>query len=175
LYRLFLLLLYFPIGIVTIPIEVALILTFHRIDTPGIIDRLVELFHGNASLIEGFNTFLPPGYRIEVAQSSERLNISANLKSNAAGRLEGLAVSAIFMSSTISQDETGGKSQKMLQTLESYFQVLQMMKQPNLRNGMGVLQTEQVGSFNSYTRSPLMRLAYNHNARRASGAGTRIL
>jgi len=38
----------------------------YRIDTPGVINKVIELFHGNAGLIEGFNTFLPAGYRIEV-------------------------------------------------------------------------------------------------------------
>ncbi|KAJ2057390.1 hypothetical protein GGI17_005671 [Coemansia sp. S146] len=37
----------------------------HAIDTPGVIDRVSRLFHGCPSLIQGFNTFLPPGYRIE--------------------------------------------------------------------------------------------------------------
>lgn len=36
-----------------------------RIDTPGVIDRVSTLFRGHPSLIQGFNTFLPPGYRIE--------------------------------------------------------------------------------------------------------------
>ncbi|KAF2754287.1 hypothetical protein EJ05DRAFT_155185 [Pseudovirgaria hyperparasitica] len=35
------------------------------IDTPGVIDRVSTLFSGNPALIQGFNTFLPPGYRIE--------------------------------------------------------------------------------------------------------------
>lgn len=37
----------------------------HSIDTPGVIDRVSQLFYGSPSLIQGFNTFLPPGYRIE--------------------------------------------------------------------------------------------------------------
>ncbi|KAJ2162455.1 hypothetical protein GGF46_000696 [Coemansia sp. RSA 552] len=37
----------------------------HAIDTPGVIERVSRLFHGSPSLIQGFNTFLPPGYRIE--------------------------------------------------------------------------------------------------------------
>ncbi|KAG8219608.1 hypothetical protein J3R82DRAFT_562 [Butyriboletus roseoflavus] len=37
------------------------------IDTPGVIDRVSMLFHGNPSLIHGFNTFLPPGYRIDIS------------------------------------------------------------------------------------------------------------
>ncbi|KAF2858742.1 hypothetical protein K470DRAFT_300639 [Piedraia hortae CBS 480.64] len=35
------------------------------IDTPGVIGRVSALFAGNPALIQGFNTFLPPGYRIE--------------------------------------------------------------------------------------------------------------
>ena len=35
------------------------------IDTPGVIDRVSTLFNGHPELIQGFNTFLPPGYRIE--------------------------------------------------------------------------------------------------------------
>ncbi|KAI8084776.1 uncharacterized protein BX664DRAFT_267268 [Halteromyces radiatus] len=35
------------------------------IDTPGVIERVSTLFQGHLTLISGFNTFLPPGYRIE--------------------------------------------------------------------------------------------------------------
>lgn len=41
------------------------LLTIHSIDTPGVIQRVSELFNGHPALIQGFNTFLPPGYRIE--------------------------------------------------------------------------------------------------------------
>jgi paired amphipathic helix protein Sin3a len=47
---------------------------FDRIPTPGVIQRVANLFHGHPFLIQRFNTFLPVGYRIEVdshAQSSE--------------------------------------------------------------------------------------------------------
>lgn len=37
----------------------------YRIDTPGVIKRVSQLFNGHPSLIQGFNTFLPVGYRIE--------------------------------------------------------------------------------------------------------------
>lgn len=37
----------------------------YRIDTPGVIERVSSLFTGHPELIQGFNTFLPPGYRIE--------------------------------------------------------------------------------------------------------------
>lgn len=41
------------------------------IDTPGVIHRVSDLFKGHPELIVGFNTFLPPGYKIEV-QSNEQ-------------------------------------------------------------------------------------------------------
>lgn len=40
-------------------------LPLHSIDTPGVIDRVSTLFRGHPTLIQGFNTFLPAGYRIE--------------------------------------------------------------------------------------------------------------
>ena len=39
-----------------------------RIDTPGVINCVFQLFHGQRELILGFNTFLPPGYRIEFTE-----------------------------------------------------------------------------------------------------------
>ncbi|KAK4993339.1 Transcriptional regulatory protein sin3 [Elasticomyces elasticus] len=41
------------------------------IDTPGVIERVSSLFAGNPDLIQGFNTFLPPGYRIECGNGDE--------------------------------------------------------------------------------------------------------
>ncbi|KAI0074966.1 hypothetical protein K474DRAFT_1773588 [Panus rudis PR-1116 ss-1] len=40
------------------------------IDTPGVIERVSNLFHGHPALIQGFNTFLPPGYRIDINQDA---------------------------------------------------------------------------------------------------------
>ncbi|KAG1757835.1 hypothetical protein EDB19DRAFT_1624058 [Suillus lakei] len=45
------------------------------IDTPGVIERVSMLFHGNPYLIQGFNTFLPPGYRIEMSADPRDPNI----------------------------------------------------------------------------------------------------
>ncbi|KAG1810180.1 uncharacterized protein HD556DRAFT_1318620 [Suillus plorans] len=45
------------------------------IDTPGVIERVSMLFHGNPNLIQGFNTFLPPGYRIEMSADPHDPNI----------------------------------------------------------------------------------------------------
>ncbi|CAF3182264.1 unnamed protein product [Rotaria socialis] len=40
---------------------------FISIDTQEVINRVSTLFHGHPDLIVGFNTFLPPGYKIEVS------------------------------------------------------------------------------------------------------------
>ncbi|KAH9964149.1 hypothetical protein BC827DRAFT_1356668 [Russula dissimulans] len=45
------------------------------IDTPGVIDRVSMLFHGNPYLIEGFNTFLPPGYHINASADPRDPNL----------------------------------------------------------------------------------------------------
>ena len=42
-----------------------------RIDTPGVIERVSNLFHGHPALIQGFNTFLPAGYRIETGDNAD--------------------------------------------------------------------------------------------------------
>ena len=43
----------------------------HSIDTPGVISRVSNLFKGHPDLIVGFNTFLPPGFKIEVHGENE--------------------------------------------------------------------------------------------------------
>ncbi|PFH48078.1 hypothetical protein AMATHDRAFT_150621 [Amanita thiersii Skay4041] len=45
------------------------------IDTPGVIKRVSHLFHGHPTLIQGFNTFLPVGYRIECGTDAEDANL----------------------------------------------------------------------------------------------------
>ncbi|KAI6047849.1 hypothetical protein EDC04DRAFT_2886647 [Pisolithus marmoratus] len=45
------------------------------IDTPGVIERVSMLFHGSPSLIQGFNTFLPPGYRIDISSDPSDPNM----------------------------------------------------------------------------------------------------
>ncbi|KAJ6513448.1 hypothetical protein C8R45DRAFT_963699, partial [Mycena sanguinolenta] len=44
------------------------------IDTPGVIKRVSHLFNGHAALIQGFNTFLPVGYRIECSKDGHDSN-----------------------------------------------------------------------------------------------------
>jgi paired amphipathic helix protein Sin3a len=42
------------------------------IDTPGVIKRVSHLFNGHPNLIQGFNTFLPVGYRIECSSDPQQ-------------------------------------------------------------------------------------------------------
>jgi len=45
------------------------------IDTMGVINRVSELFDGHTELIVGFNTFLPPGYKIEMNATTDSINV----------------------------------------------------------------------------------------------------
>jgi paired amphipathic helix protein Sin3a len=49
---------------------------FPRIDTPGVIERVSTLFRGHNDLIQGFNTFLPAGYRIVCTGNSTETTIT---------------------------------------------------------------------------------------------------
>eukprot|EP00882_Tetradesmus_deserticola_P017808 GHRQ01019100.1.p1 GENE.GHRQ01019100.1~~GHRQ01019100.1.p1 ORF type:complete len:190 (+),score=74.67 GHRQ01019100.1:374-943(+) len=42
-----------------------------RIDTAGVIARVKELFRGHKELVLGFNTFLPKGYEIQLADVAD--------------------------------------------------------------------------------------------------------
>ncbi|KOB78579.1 Sin3A, partial [Operophtera brumata] len=48
------------------------------IDTPGVITRVSNLFKGHPELIVGFNTFLPPGYKIEVQSNGQVAKLFEN-------------------------------------------------------------------------------------------------
>lgn len=49
------------------------------IDTPGVITRVSHLFKGHPELIVGFNTFLPPGYKIEVQANEQGYAFSVSV------------------------------------------------------------------------------------------------
>lgn len=58
------------------------------IDTPGVIDRVATLFRGHPSLIQGFNTFLPPGYRVECSLDPSDPTIRVTTPMGTTTRLE---------------------------------------------------------------------------------------
>lgn len=45
------------------------------IDTPGVIQRVSNLFKGHPDLIYGFNMFLPPGYKIEIQSNDQGISV----------------------------------------------------------------------------------------------------
>jgi histone deacetylase complex regulatory component SIN3 len=62
-------------GVWGIPILPLFLFSLFRIDTPGVINRVSNLFKGHPDLIVGFNTFLPPGYKIEVNAANETISV----------------------------------------------------------------------------------------------------
>ncbi|KAI7871546.1 hypothetical protein BDF14DRAFT_1873462 [Spinellus fusiger] len=61
------------------------------IDTPGVIERVSGLFKGHPSLISGFNTFLPPGYRIECSTDERLRDVIKVTTPSGVTRLQGQA------------------------------------------------------------------------------------
>ncbi|KAF5313864.1 hypothetical protein D9619_013091 [Psilocybe cf. subviscida] len=57
------------------------------IDTPGVIQRVSHLFNGYPALIQGFNTFLPIGYRIEC--STDPYEAGSNVATTPSGETSG--------------------------------------------------------------------------------------
>ncbi|KIK69789.1 hypothetical protein GYMLUDRAFT_34188 [Collybiopsis luxurians FD-317 M1] len=61
-----------------------------QIDTPGVIKRVSALFQGHPSLIQGFNTFLPVGYRIECSVDANHITVTtprgSKMETTSAGR-----------------------------------------------------------------------------------------
>lgn len=57
-----------------------------KIDTPGVINRVMNLFKDHPELIQGFNAFLPPGYKIDVVRSNHsgpsRVSVDVAIRSS---------------------------------------------------------------------------------------------
>ncbi|SCV74211.1 BQ2448_6643 [Microbotryum intermedium] len=78
------------------------------IDTPGVIDRVSTLFRGHPSLIQGFNTFLPPGYRIEC--------IVSGAGNDAGGASNTITVTTPQGTTTRTQDVAGLEAREFVNT-----------------------------------------------------------
>jgi Paired amphipathic helix repeat len=50
---------------------------FHAIDTLGVVSRIANLFYDTPALIAGFNTFLPPGWKVECGIGGDSGTVSA--------------------------------------------------------------------------------------------------
>uniref|UniRef100_A0A3Q1HC09 Paired amphipathic helix protein Sin3a n=1 Tax=Acanthochromis polyacanthus TaxID=80966 RepID=A0A3Q1HC09_9TELE len=87
------------------------------IDTPGVINRVSQLFKGHPDLIMGFNTFLPPGYKIEV-QTNDLVNVTTP------GQIHyitphGISVQNIPVSGAPTQPTTHHQHQSLPQPVQS--------------------------------------------------------
>uniref|UniRef100_A0A8C4I5Q7 SIN3 transcription regulator family member Ab n=1 Tax=Dicentrarchus labrax TaxID=13489 RepID=A0A8C4I5Q7_DICLA len=87
------------------------------IDTPGVINRVSQLFKGHPDLIMGFNTFLPPGYKIEV-QTNDLVNVTTP------GQIHyitphGISVQNIPVSGASSQPVSHPQHQSLPQPIQS--------------------------------------------------------
>ena len=86
-----------PTGsILTVP-RISLTTTlFYRINTPGVIEKVKNLFKGYNKLILGFNTFLPEGegYKIELTPEEEGYDRSHNPANIAAAQAAAAAAAA---------------------------------------------------------------------------------
>ncbi|KAG6849975.1 hypothetical protein H0H93_002977 [Arthromyces matolae] len=70
------------------------------IDTPGVISRVSRLFHGNSILIQGFNTFLPVGYRIDISDPTDPNTITVTTP-------QGTTTQNTFIANNISRSHVG--------------------------------------------------------------------
>lgn len=81
------------------------------IDTPGVIQRVSNLFRGHPELIVGFNTFLPPGYKIEIHANEVNVSMpnSTNFTTPLGGPI-GVATSTIVSGPGVSQQQQPSNS-----------------------------------------------------------------
>lgn len=77
------------------------------IDTPGVILRVSSLFRGYPNLILGFNTFLPPGYRIRPDTSIEVI------PQQMTGTRPVNVASSMFSGANVSVQQQGGPNANM--------------------------------------------------------------
>eukprot|EP01117_Protostelium_nocturnum_P014921 TRINITY_DN5733_c0_g1_i1.p1 TRINITY_DN5733_c0_g1~~TRINITY_DN5733_c0_g1_i1.p1 ORF type:complete len:1288 (-),score=467.49 TRINITY_DN5733_c0_g1_i1:104-3967(-) len=82
------------------------------IDTPGVIARVSELFKGHKNLIFGFNSFLPPGYKIEAVPDDEPVVITVPGGSNSSMSQSGAASSSLNDSKGMGANAAGGMQRK---------------------------------------------------------------
>ena len=92
------------------------------IDTPGVIDRVSTLFHGHPHLIQGFNTFLPPGYKIEAGYDNDPNSIRVTTPSGSSLQNTGLHALPLQMGSRQigAMVETSGLSPRQIHNEAAY-------------------------------------------------------
>jgi paired amphipathic helix protein Sin3a len=88
------------------------------IDTPGVISRVSNLFKGHPDLIVGFNTFLPPGFKIEVHGQNE-INIQGPAQHSHTLQQIAMRHNASIAASTTSSSSQGNQRSSSTSTNNS--------------------------------------------------------
>lgn len=123
------------------------------IDTPGVIQRVSELFAGHPNLIQGFNTFLPPGYRIECGAGNDPNTIRVTTPMGTtmqqiAGSRSNAADGPTSAASSLFQDR-GGQWQRPQRSIESP----EATFSTPLQNGSNLLAVAQGTAFDNAQRN----------------------
>lgn len=93
------------------------------IDTPGVIERVSALFKGYPNLIQGFNTFLPQGYRIECSNNpNDPIKVTTPMGSSTTVLNTANAVSNIHQESVLLQQQQQQQHQQQQQSQNQHQQ-----------------------------------------------------
>ncbi|XP_055613906.1 paired amphipathic helix protein Sin3a isoform X2 [Uranotaenia lowii] len=130
------------------------------IDTPGVIQRVSNLFKGHPELIVGFNTFLPPGYKIEVQANDQgyAFQVSVSVPSTSAGTAVAPQPSP-HKYNTIFQGtgqivQTGNTAVNLMTYSHNPGSVHTSIQPSPASSGPGGVQSTSVSSLSSISQSP---------------------
>lgn len=137
------------------------------IDTPGVIQRVSNLFRGHPELIVGFNTFLPPGYKIEM-QANDQVNVSMPNMSGPA-----IIISAPPASALSSAAQTGTGHTSTLATNIAASSTGSVHVQPNVIGTAPTPPTPLSGALATSTPLPKGATAVAYSALTTSATGLR--
>ncbi|ODV79450.1 uncharacterized protein CANTADRAFT_51875 [Suhomyces tanzawaensis NRRL Y-17324] len=110
------------------------------IDTPGVIDRVSTLFKGHPNLIQGFNTFLPPGYRIECSldpSDPNPIRVTTPTGTTTRPNIHGGSYGQRW----------GSESQEQQQTVGQFAHEQQVLQQQQQQNGGGQIEFNHAISY----------------------------
>ncbi|KAM0302826.1 hypothetical protein ACHAO8_011542 [Botrytis cinerea] len=109
-----------------------------RIDISRVLRQVARLFQSNPSLLQGFGAFLPPGITLDYLHQIETTHIpryegTESFKtlyySQADLEAEDFLGVGIYISSTISQDQTSGEAGRLEKILEHFHSIVRPAKE----------------------------------------------
>ncbi|EJD05455.1 uncharacterized protein FOMMEDRAFT_118525 [Fomitiporia mediterranea MF3/22] len=119
------------------------------IDTPGVIQRVSTLFAGYPQLIEGFNTFLPAGYRIECTFDGNDTNVITVTTPGGTTTQSQSADAGSASASAVVGDNLPYTHEQIFPAMEYVTKIKQRFA------GREELYQEFIDILNSYKRSPV--------------------